>query len=411
MRISSSEIHRQASQQMQALGAQTAITQQQISHGKRLINPSDDPVGAARVVTLKQELATRQQMIDNADSANTHLALEDSVLNQVIQSVQRIQELTIQAGAGTNTLDDRRYIASEISQRFEELMSLVNTQGANGQYLFAGYKSETVPFTIEAGAVRYHGDSGQRTSQLDRGQFIEINDSGNQLFMQVGAIAVNATATFHPVDAQASDASIQNLDVIDEAAVAQLHPDKLIVEFSAPAVPGELPSFSVRRQSDLRIVDGLQDIPYESGQPVTAAGLAFTIEGSAQPGDQFTIATHENKNLLDSVNELAIGLRSIEGADNPQALRALIDSTIVSLDNATDNILEVRAEIGARFNAIDSAKQFHQDVSVQTQETLSAIEDLDFAEAVSRLSFQSFVLEAAQQSFIRISGLSLFNRL
>ena len=60
---------------------------------------------------------------------------------------------------------------------------------------------------------------------------------------------------------------------------------------------------------------------------------------------------------------------------------------------------------------MDAVKDMHQELSLQLQEVLSEIEDLDFAEAVSNLSYQSFILEAAQQSFVRINGLSLFNSL
>jgi len=74
-------------------------------------------------------------------------------------------------------------------------------------------------------------------------------------------------------------------------------------------------------------------------------------------------------------------------------------------------ILEVQADLGARMNSIDSTRNLHVDLELQAQEVLSKVRDLDFAEAVSRLSFQSFLLEAAQQSFVRVSGLSLFNAL
>ena len=71
----------------------------------------------------------------------------------------------------------------------------------------------------------------------------------------------------------------------------------------------------------------------------------------------------------------------------------------------------MQADLGARMNSIDSTRNLHVDLELQAQEVLSKVRDLDFAEAVSRLSYQSFLLEAAQQSFVRVSGLSLFNAL
>ena len=83
MRISSFELHRQASSQIQSLGANVAKTQQQISNGKRIVDPSDDPVGAAKAIEIKQAIGVRNQFIDNASLANGSLAFEESILNRV----------------------------------------------------------------------------------------------------------------------------------------------------------------------------------------------------------------------------------------------------------------------------------------------------------------------------------------
>ena len=123
MRISSYQVHTQATNQLQTLGAQAAATQQQIAQGKRLVNPSDDPIGAARVIRINQELAAREQYLVNADAAEVQLGLTDSVLKQMESLIQRMQELTLQAGSGVQTPEDRTFIAQEIFERFEELMA------------------------------------------------------------------------------------------------------------------------------------------------------------------------------------------------------------------------------------------------------------------------------------------------
>ena len=142
-----------------------------------------------------------------------------------------------------------------------------------------------------------------------------------------------------------------------------------------------------------------------------AQGISFSIDGAPQEGDKFVLTTVQQQGLLDTVNGIAKGLVNVDAIAEPEEFQQLIDATVVGLNNATNNILEARAELGARFNSIGAAKDMHEDLVLQLQETLSGIEDLDFAEAISRLSFQSFILEAAQQSFVRINGLSLFNRL
>ena len=71
----------------------------------------------------------------------------------------------------------------------------------------------------------------------------------------------------------------------------------------------------------------------------------------------------------------------------------------------------MRAEVGARMNTADSAGSLHQDVTVVSKDLLSKLQNIDYTQAISQLDMESFVLQAAQQSYARISGLSLFNSL
>lgn len=86
-----------------------------------------------------------------------------------------------------------------------------------------------------------------------------------------------------------------------------------------------------------------------------------------------------------------------------------MNRTLIDLDRSLDNVVDIRTRVGSRLNAIDSQKDFNDSFKLQLQETLSNLQDLDYAEAVSRLNLQITGLQAAQQSFVKIQGLSLFN--
>jgi flagellar hook-associated protein 3 FlgL len=407
MRVSSFQIHTQASEQLQTLGAQTALTQQQIGEGKKLVRPGDDPVGAARVIGIKQELGARDQFVRNTDAADVQLSLEESTLAQVTELIQRVQELTLQAGSGVQTQQDRAYIAAEISARFDELMSLANSRNSSGQYLFSGFKGAVEPFSSDGNEVVYQGDAGQRKVQIDRGQFVAINDSGEKLFMQVPIDAVGAGVA----SVSSETAGISKVRVVDGELAEDLFPDKVVIEFNAPSEAGGVANYTVKRQSDQRPLDGLVNVPFDASVELSVSGIAFAIQGTPVEGDQFIIETTRQQSLFQTVKSIADGLVEVDAATDPDAFRNLIDSTIAGLEGATDVMLEARADIGARFNSLTAAKNLHEDVSLQLQTVRSSIEDLDFAKAISDLAYQSFVLEAAQQSFVRINNLSLFNRL
>ena len=86
-------------------------------------------------------------------------------------------------------------------------------------------------------------------------------------------------------------------------------------------------------------------------------------------------------------------------------------SSLQNLDNAQESVVLKQTELGGRMNAVDSTKAFLEDSSVYSEDIRSELRDVDYAEAISNLSFQSFVLQAAQQSFAQVSRLSLFDRL
>jgi flagellar hook-associated protein 3 FlgL len=86
-----------------------------------------------------------------------------------------------------------------------------------------------------------------------------------------------------------------------------------------------------------------------------------------------------------------------------------VGEAISNLDQALGNVLEVRSSIGARLNAIDSQEYVNDNNLLQTKEVLSSLEDLDYAEAITRLNIQMAGLEAAQKAYTKIQGLSVFN--
>ncbi len=273
-------------------------TQQQLSSGKRINRPSDDPSGAAQLVGLSESLKVTRQYQRNIDSVRSRLELEDSSLAGVGDALQRARELTVQGLNDTNGPVERAGIAKEIRQILGEVKGLANRTDGTGEYLFAGFQGKTVPFKDNgAGVFSYVGDQGQRFVQVGGARQIADGDSGFDVFMKI------------------------------------------------PAAGG-----------------GFEDI--------------FT-----------------------TLNTLATDLES--NSPNPASLD--------QIDNAMNNITGIRATTGARQNAVDRQETVNVALISQLENTRSIVEDLDYAEAASRLSRQSVTLQAAQQAFIKVQNLNLFN--
>ncbi len=412
MRISTSQLHGQALNQMLDLQRQAAETQQQIATGRKFATAADDPLAAARVERLDRELAVREQYQKNIDLAESELRLEDASLEQAVNLLQRVRELAVQAGNPVHTEEDRRFIAAEVETRLDELMQLMNTRLASGDYLFGGNAGGQPPFVRDGdGSIRYQGDEGQRAVQIDGAIRLPVNDSGKRLFVDVAAARVTAHAGPHPGNAPGDSASLAEPRVVDQAALDAFHPDALVVEFRPlDEDPDGLPNFTARRQSDGRVMDGLENVRYEPGATFTAAGLELALHGSPRAGERLLVQTSRTQDVLTTVAKLADGLRELPatGAQDAEYQQLLAD-TYDNLDNAMARILEVRSEIGARMNVMDSVGSLHSQVEVLSTELKSDLVDVDFAKAISDLNHQTLVLQAAQQSFVRVSRLSLFD--
>ena len=208
-------------------------------------------------------------------------------------------------------------------------------------------------------------------------------------------------------DAEAGDVVVRDQDTLNA-----FYPDELVIEFSVSGTSADAePTVTVRRASDNRVLGGYDNVPYVSGMNIEAAGVGFRLTGEPESGDKLVLSSTNRQNILSAVGALATGIREVDPSQTPEAFDTLIANSMGVLEASETRILEVRADIGARLNTLDTTESFHADIKLQTQEILSEVRDLDYAEAVSELSLQSFVLEAAQQSYARIANLSLFNSL
>jgi len=300
MNISTVQLYQQAVNSMLNTQAELAKTQQQIATGSRILTPSDDPAAATRIIDLNKVIETTQQFQRNADFAETRLAMSESVLTEVGDILQRVREISVHANNGSLSASDRLSLVAEVRLSIDGLMQLANTTDANGEYLFAGFKTGTVPFTDDgSGNFTYNGDHGERSLQIGARRQVSVGDTGNDVFMK-----------------------------IDDGA------------------GGKASMFSV-------VYDFVAD-----------------LEANTPTGD-----------------------------------------TLTRLDFALNVVNDTRAGIGGRLNTIDGQRNVNSGFNLILQENRTELQDLDYAEAISRFEQQLLSLQASQQSFVKIQGLSLFNYL
>jgi flagellar hook-associated protein 3 FlgL len=309
MRVSTSWSHQTAVNSMLNQQAKLQQTQMQLSTGKKNLTPSDDPAAAARAIDLNHSIKVTEQYQTNIDAARNRLSMQEGVLKGSTDVLQRLQELGIQGLNDTNSPSDRVAIATEMEELNKQLQGLANTKNANGEYMFAGFKSTTMPFSADPanpGAYVYAGDANSRQIQIDASRQIADGDPGTNVF----------------------------------------------------------------------------------GTPTGAAPATVPAAGSIN-------------NIFEAIDKFAADLK----ANTPNS------ASLDDISRTMDKVLSTRASVGTRLNALDRQEEINTDSVLEMQTVLSATEDLDYAEAISRFSQQTVSLQAAQQTFSQVKKLSLFNYL
>jgi flagellar hook-associated protein 3 FlgL len=285
MRISTSQIYNIASIGMR--DAQVAVdqTHQQISSGKRVLSPADDPVAATGILMLNQELARTSQFGKNIDAADNNLALEDTTLQSVVSLIQRLKELAVSAGnTAVLSQSDYKAIAAEVDSRLEELMNLQNTRNASGQYIFAGFQSETKPFVNNGGGnYSYQGDEGQLRIQASTSVTVAVSDSGKKIFMDIPSSHKTFTTHASSVNQAAPPAIITVGEVYDQIAFDKLFPEDMLVTFNAnSSVNPPSPNYTITERSSGKVLADKQ--VFISGQDIKVNGTKFSILGTPYAG-------------------------------------------------------------------------------------------------------------------------------
>jgi flagellar hook-associated protein 3 FlgL len=197
MRISTAQIFQQQVSAMLEQQVELSRTEQQLATGKRLVSASDDPAASLRSLQLGDRLTQNEQYLKNLDFAQGRLELEEGALASSVNLLQRVRELAVQALNGTQGPGDLKSIEVEVRSHLEGLLSIANTQNANGEFLFAGYQVETTPFSSDgSGNFTYNGDQGQQHLQVSHIRQVAVADNGADIFQGLNAAAGGGTSSF-----------------------------------------------------------------------------------------------------------------------------------------------------------------------------------------------------------------------
>jgi flagellar hook-associated protein 3 FlgL len=373
-------------------------TEGQLSSGLSVQTAADNPTAYAHVIQLQQALSESTQYQTNSNAAQARLSVEQQSLTSVTNALQSINQLAVEANGGSLTASDQQEIITQIKSDIAQVVGYANTQDGDGEYVFAGDKTQTQPYTMNSsGAVTYNGNANSRIIQIGPTQSVQDSDSGSAVFGDI----LTGNGTF----ATGTSASNTGTGIIDSGTVtnsAAWVPDNYQIEFTSPT------AYNVVNSANTVVSTGT----YQSGTAIAFDGVSVTISGAPATGDSFSVSKSTNQDLFTSLNNMVATIGSAPTSSAAKAqFAANLGGSIQQLSQAINHITDVAATVGGRLQQITANSSDQSALTTQVQTALSQTQDLDYASAVTQMNLQYTALQAAEASYSKFSQLSLFNYL
>jgi flagellar hook-associated protein 3 FlgL len=399
MKISNSFLFDQAIKNIQISQSDVAKSRERIASGKSLVRPSDDTSKLRSIEILKSQ----QRKIESFDQTINFLTdrykLEESVLGSASDILIRLKELAIQASNDTLSITDRDIIGVEVESLRDELIAIANTRDVEGNFIFAGSKTENQPYVLDqdTGSVSYEGDNRRLFAAVSETRNIQSNTDGSEIFRGVD----RQKRTF-------------GLEGIDRAGTFNFRVGKSVIEIEiesplteegiARSVESALARSEISSEVDVELVDGIPNLS------VTLTGLeSLALDGievtqgdaSSNPLD-VTETSSERVGIafFEMIGDFLTALKNDDRGD--------IARSVSELTSAQENMAISLGSIGAKLNNLERQGDINADYRFRLDQLLSGEEDLDYAKAVTQFNAEMVRLEATQASFAKVAQLSLF---
>jgi flagellar hook-associated protein 3 FlgL len=382
-----------------------ALLQQQLSTGKAVSTASDNP---AAFVTAAADTASAT-LLSSEDIAQTNvqsqLGVASTALQQAATVVDHLQSIALQATNATENPADYQALSEQVGTSLQQLISIGNTQGNNGQYLFSGTANNAQPFVQTAtGPIQYMGNDGLSMVEISPG--ISVNAalsgsaftsglSGNGYASVTGATTNSGTATLLPVGLS-NEAS---------AAAFQQGSKPITVTFATGATGTLVYQAS---QGGVTIGSG----PATSGGNIGLDGIEYSLSGTPQLGDSFTISPARPQSVFDLTQSIqqALATPGYTPAQRAQTQQAL-GNALAGLEQYQSLLAGTNARVGLVLQNTQRAASANAQRSTADQTNASALTAANTPQVMTELSQQTSALQAAFKAFGLASGLDVFNYL
>ncbi len=335
-----------------------ADLQNQAAIQKRVTKPSDDPVGATRVLGYRTEERASDQFIKNTAIARNFLDFTDVSLNEVSEVLMRMKELAVgQANDAGASSDTRRTVAEEVGQTYQQMLQIANRK-LGDRYIFGGMQTTQQPFDHEG---NYSGDDGDIKLHVNKDAFLAMNLPGVKVFLGQGV---------------GNDGFIRETEEV-------------------PRNTEQLEKFQM--DENQRAHQNQENQQHQ----VRVRGPANDSHRGEQAFKSEIKADTSGVNILDTVKKFEIALRVNDKTE--------IQEAIDDFDRAISQVINARAQVGARIQVLNHSENSLRQNIVDNKTTASQVEDVDLFQVASDMNKADSALKASLETSGKIITPSLLD--
>ncbi|MFP4680958.1 MAG: flagellar hook-associated protein FlgL [Chitinispirillaceae bacterium] len=399
MRVTSRSVNLNIQKNISSRYGDLARLQEQLSTGKRLLRPSDDPIDVSNDMKMRSKKVQLKQFKRNIEDGLAYMGVSSTALTSMNELLHRMRELAVQASNDTQTESERAFVQQEVDQLFRQVISATNTK-FKGDYVFNGTQTKVPPFVLEES--RDNPENYQKSSMAyydaggaALGDTVQLNiGTGSTPVRNImpGSFKLEVQGTEYlegqdyTVDYQSGEITLLNTDLLEDVTPA-----------SANYAQGE---FSIEFDYLTRGKDVYGNEVSSKGEVLREIenGISMAINTSAD--DVLT----DQKTGVDMVGTL---MRYSEALHKNE--HGGIQNAIDEISTMFGSILNSQSQIGSKVNRFELTLSRNEEQHVEVSALQSALEDADMADVISRYTLSENVYNAALQTAARVIQPSLVN--
>ena len=397
MRVSTAHTYDLAIESLQKRQTEMANSQVQLTTGKKVNLPSDDPIAAARAERALATIGRSDANQRALDASKNVLQIAESSMGDAVELLQQARESLVAAGNASYTSAERASVAKKLQNVRDQLLIVANRPDGGGGYVFGGQGSATPPFVDDIGGVRFVGQGGEAIAPA--GERMNLTVDGESVWLK--ASQGNGVFVTDADPGNSGSGWISVGSVSDPYSTPYLN--------STSSAPYAI-EFQVSAGVTTYTVNGGGPNPYKDGQAITVDGMSFTIKGAPANNDKFSLSqAGKSLSVFDSLDR-AIAALTARSQNNGTVTQA-VNKGIADMDSVLSTMQGARSATGESLNRLDGAQDRIAATKLSAQTARSDAEDLDMTSAISDFQAKQNGYQAALQSYSMVQKMSLFQYL